>query len=376
VIGHTTCEDRRVNRAQGASAPPGVAGENSKKSAVRVGALDVGTHAAKLLVMEVRFTPGELALRPLARVGIVTRLGAGRADPTDPIPAAAAARAGEAIRELRAQARALAVERWVAAGTGVLRRAVNGDEVARRLAGIWGGPLPVLRAEWEAALAVLGARAGVRRNPPLVVVDLGGGTTEVITLAPPHLELRSLGLGCLDLAERFFRGEAPVGEARAGLEEALGREIPAAFARSLEGGQATWLGVGGTVTALATLDCDLPKHDPDRVHGHRLTCEAVDRLAQDLAARGSVLGLRGGGDRQAATVLLAGALLLRHLLWRHRVSSLVTSTWGLRHGLLLHHCFEGTIGSEPTPEAVAGWSLPRIRGVAHRAGRGDGGKSR
>ena len=323
----------------------------SKNTTERLAALDIGTHAAKLLVVEARRDPSGLELQPLLRAGIVTRLGAGMAGGGG-IQAAAEGRARGAMAELVDRARALSARTWVAAGTGVLRRAPNGSAVARRLGAAFEIEVPVLRPETEAALSILGARAGAGAVPPILGVDLGGGSTELIFLGVDSgrghgFGVRSLDLGCLQLAERYFPPGGRSGRRGvASLRRALARALPGPILRARSGPPPSWLAIGGTATALATMDLGLSEHDPDSVHGHRLTGAAIARLAAGLSAeleapgRAAADGTRRPFHRQPGPVLLAGALLLGHLMAMHSVREVVTSTFGLRHGLVL-----GELGS-------------------------------
>jgi exopolyphosphatase/pppGpp-phosphohydrolase len=362
-------EDRRVKRAREAAAQPRIGPDNSKNTTERLAALDIGSHAAKLLVVEARWDPSGLELRPLLRAGIVTRLGAGAGGGTGgrPISAAAEARARGAIAELIDRARALSARTWVAAGTGVLRRAPNGRAVARRLGAALGIELPVLQAETEAALSILGAGAG--HVPPILGVDLGGGSTELIFLGVDSgrgqaFGVRSLDLGCLHLAERYLstRGDRSGCRGVATLRRALARALPGPILRASSGPRASpsWLAIGGTATALATMDLGLSEHDPERVHGHRLTGAAIGRLAAGLITeleapgRPAADGARLPFHRQPGPILLAGALLLGHLMTMHSVREVVTSTFGLRHGLVL-----GELGSRGRSRASRGRGDPR-----------------
>jgi len=360
-------EDRRVKRAREAAAQPRIGPNNSKNTTERLAALDIGTHAAKLLVVEARRDASGLELRPLLRAGMVTRLGAEVGGGRRPISGAAEARAQGAIAELVDRARALSARTWVAAGTGVLRRAPNGGAVARRLGAALGIELPVLRAETEAALSILGARAGAgSMPPPLLGVDLGGGSTELIFLGVDSerglaFGVRSLELGCLQLAERYLStgGEWSGRRGVATLRQALARALPGPILRASSGSPPSWLAIGGTATALATMDLGLTEHDPERVHGHRLTDAAIARLAAGLISELEAPGEPEADGtrpfhRQPGPVLLAGALLLEHLMTKHSVREVVTSTFGLRHGLVL-----GELGSRGRSRASRDWGDPR-----------------
>jgi exopolyphosphatase / guanosine-5'-triphosphate,3'-diphosphate pyrophosphatase len=356
-----------VKRAPEAAAQPRIGPDNSKNTTERLAALDIGTHAAKLLVVEARRGPSGIELQPLLRAGIVTRLGAGRSGGMGGgISAAAEGRARGAMAELVDRARALSARTWVAAGTGVLRRAPNGRAVARRLGAALGIEVPVLRPEIEAALSILGARAGAGAVPPLLGVDLGGGSTELIFLGVDSgrglgFGVRSLELGCLQLAERYLSpGGRSSSRGVASLRRALARALPGPILRPPSGPAPSWLAIGGTATALAAMDLGLTEHDPERVHGHRLTGATIARLIAGLSAaleapgRTAADGTGRPFHRQPVPVLLAGALLLGHLMAMHSVREVVTSTFGLRHGLVL-----GELGSRGRSRAGGERSDPR-----------------
>jgi exopolyphosphatase/guanosine-5'-triphosphate,3'-diphosphate pyrophosphatase len=215
---------------------------------------------------------------------------------------------------------------------------------------VWGEELPILHAETEAALATLGARAGTGLEPPLVCVDLGGGSTELVALRgrvrgqrSPRLDIRSFDVGCLVLAERYL-GTSPFSKGVTLLSRALMEAVTPVVPLGEEPGP--WIAVGGTVTALATMNLGLSAHDPDRVHAHRLTREAIARLAERLIESSRDAGSAFAGfHRQPSLGLLAGALLLGHLLSIHAVPGITSSSWGLRHGLVLARALSGRRGT-------------------------------
>jgi exopolyphosphatase / guanosine-5'-triphosphate,3'-diphosphate pyrophosphatase len=331
---------------------------------VRLAALDIGTHAAKLLVADVATTRRGIGFRPLVRLGRVTRLG-GEGGPGRPIPAPAAERAAAASAALLAHARELGVQRVIAAGTGVLRRAPNGRAVARDLARSLRIELPVLEPQVEAALSFLGLRAGLGLDPPLVAVDVGGGTTELIELTAHGLHAHSLDLGCLDLSARHLRGERPRAEELRRVERELVAAVPSPLVSHPRPG---WAAVGGTISGLAAIDLELDAHDPDRTHGHLLKRRALAGIVRRETGRAAGdgepdtgNGERGSwsGERGQREVLLAGAMILLHLLRIHRVTSILASSWGLRQGLLLAAVLapEERAGRDPRRSAIGAFAL-------------------
>ena len=363
--------DREGAGETSGGSPPRAAGGRTAPRRLRLAALDIGTHATKLLVAEVATMPGGIGFQPLARLGKVTRLGAG-SGPGRPIAPDAAARATDASRELLGHAHELGVQRVIAAGTGILRRAPNGRAIAQGIAHSLHLEVPVLEPQVEAALSFLGLRAGLGLDPPMVAVDVGGGTTELIELGQRGLSVCSLDLGCLDLTERYLRGAAPHAEAALGqLDRVLHGAAPGPLASDP---RSVWAAVGGTVSALAALDLGIDHHDPDQTHGHRLTRPALERIVRrelgHAGRNGSIVGIGPAGvEREQGDVLLAGAAILLHLLRIHRVTSVLASSWGLRQGLLLSAVLapEERAGRDPRRSGAGAFALaagPRPEMVA------------
>ena len=298
--------------------------------------IDVGTNTTLLLVARPR--PG----RPLAEAEVlaeaaeITRLGRGIGG-DGKLGATGIALTLEALERYRQvaldQGAAIA-----AIGTEALRRAPNASdflgEAARRL----GSPVEVIDGEREAALTF---RAVAESFPAEVaagrtmVVDIGGGSTEVVVSVRGEVRTRrSLPIGSVRLHERHVRHDPPA-ESELG---AITADVEAALdtaAEAFAGGSPDLLvGVAGTVTSLAAMSLHLESYDPARVHGSRLTRAALEteiaRLrAATQAERERIVGL----DPKRADVILAGALVLLGIVRRSSVSEVRVSDRGIRWGL-------------------------------------------
>jgi exopolyphosphatase/guanosine-5'-triphosphate,3'-diphosphate pyrophosphatase len=151
-------------------------------------------------------------------------------------------------------------------------------------------------------------------------VDVGGGSTELISAN----ERISLDLGSVRVTERYLQGDPPALEQLHAAAHAVSEALPALEPRDA-------VGVAGTITSLAALE--LGGYDPERVHGHRLSREAVETQLERLAAvplteRRELPGL----EPERAPVIVGGAVIVREVLDRYGLAGLEVSERDLLHG--------------------------------------------
>jgi exopolyphosphatase/guanosine-5'-triphosphate,3'-diphosphate pyrophosphatase len=290
--------------------------------------IDIGTNTTLLLVA--RTTP---TVEVLADRAEITRLGRGigRHGELDP---EAIARTLAALREYAAIAHGHGA-RVAAVGTEALRRAANAEAFLGPAADILGADVEVIDGQREAALtfrAVLASFADVATGE-LVVVDIGGGSTEIVLATDGKVRFRvSLPLGSVRLTEAHVRHDPPTAAEQASIAATIDAAIrPVPFAR----GPATLVGVAGTVTSLAAMALELTSYDAARVHGHRLSRGDLGRQLARLgeaaqAERERMIGL----DPRRADVIHAGALILDRIADAAGVPEIRVSDRGIRWGLL------------------------------------------
>jgi exopolyphosphatase/guanosine-5'-triphosphate,3'-diphosphate pyrophosphatase len=296
---------------------------------MRLAAIDVGTNTTLLLLAEGQ---GPADVRVLAERAEITRLGRGIGG-DGRLGTEGIERTVAVLTEYAALAREHGAV-VAAVGTEALRRAPNADDFLEPAAQALGVPVEVIDGEREAALSYRaaassfpGAAAG-----SMVVVDIGGGSTEIICSERGEVQFRrSLPLGSVRLTERHVRHDPVAPEELA----ALTAEVRETLHTLPLGGAATLVGTAGTVTSLAAMDQRLTSYDPALVHGYRLKLAALEGLTATLASstqpdREQMPGL----DPRRADVILAGATLLLEIVRRARVQQVVTSDRGLRWGLL------------------------------------------
>lgn len=237
----------------------------------------------------------------------------------------------------RARSHGIAPEQVRAVATSAARRAMNAPTWFAKVQRELGLRIRVITGDEEARLTWLGSLRDLQLPPgPRLVVDLGGGSTELVLGEDGVVSRRvSLEIGSVRLTEAFLPGSLhgaadPGGLAR--MRHHIDAEL-AAFPMSPA--PRVVIGVAGTVTTLATMALGLARYDAERVHGSRLTrvdlARFVDRL---LAATPDARRAMVPASPERADWLVAGATVLDRVLAAARRPSLVVSDRGLRYGLL------------------------------------------
>jgi exopolyphosphatase/guanosine-5'-triphosphate,3'-diphosphate pyrophosphatase len=296
---------------------------------MRVGVVDLGTNSTRLLLADVDGG----AVRELDRRLTITRLGEG-VDSGRRILPGAIARVRNVLVDYRRAAEEAAAERVLAFGTSAVRDAENGEAFLGEIEWGFGFATRLLSGEEEARLTFRGVAAGRPVSGATLVVDVGGGSTELVIGDSAGIAFhRSLDVGCVRLTERFLAGDPPAqselaacgAHVRALLAEHVPRVRPSAA-----------IGVAGTVATLATLDLELDAEVPELVHGHVMT---IDWLAEELAslacASVSELRARRGIHPDRAPVIVAGTIVVLEILRHLGLPSLEVSEHDVMHGAAL-----------------------------------------
>ncbi|MGI8875680.1 MAG: exopolyphosphatase [Egibacteraceae bacterium] len=301
-------------------------------AATAVAAVDVGTNSVRLLVAE---PGGDRHLTRVVREVRITRLGKG-IDATGHLDDAALERTLSVIGDYAAIWRRRGVERARIAATSAIRDAADRDRFFDGVRERTGVDAVVLSGKQEAATAFLGATAAVRGEAPYLVLDIGGGSTELILgdLAPVASTSRQLG--CVRLTERALPSDPPT---RAELDAAAAiaaAQLDAAAMQVHPEKARTLVGVAGTVTTLAALHLGLDAYEPERIHGTRLPRPAVAALVARLgamtAAQRAALGPMAPGRED---VIVGGAIILACAMARFDFTEVLVSEADILDGLAI-----------------------------------------
>jgi exopolyphosphatase/guanosine-5'-triphosphate,3'-diphosphate pyrophosphatase len=303
-----------------------------------VAAIDLGTNAFRLLVADVDLD-GRLTVRHVHRV--FPRLGEGVGG-TGRLTEGAIARSMAALEEIRAVVDRFAIDVVVPVATSAIREAANAADFLDRARMETGFDVEVISGTEEARRTWLGVRAGCavvgRAVGDAVVMDIGGGSTELISVRGGEFhDAISLDLGVVKLTERCVRHDPPREDElrRLGAEarEALREAIPV---RDASGPAPAVIGTAGTVTAAAVLHLGLTHYEPALIHDRLIPRSAVRDVAARLAGMPAAERRRLPSlDRGREDVILAGLAILGETLDLFGADEVRVSEYGLREGLVI-----------------------------------------
>jgi len=306
----------------------------------RLAVLDLGSNTTRLYLCR-----GVGALGPEGeRISTITALRRG-AGPDGTLAEAALARLETALAAYGERLRDFRPGLVAAVGTSAVRDAPNRAEVDRLVRRHAGVPLTVISGEREAELAYRGARLAVDGDGPAMVIDVGGGSTELVrgTAAGPE-GVVSLQVGAVRCTEALLGGDPPLPEQLAALRAAVAGLLPDALARI--GGPAPAVGVAGSATTLGAIH--LGGYDPDRVHGLRLETGVVAAIAERLAAMPlAELMELPGLEPARAPVIVAGAVVVATVLEVAGLPDLLVSERDILEGAAMA-ALDGTLVSDGT----------------------------
>lgn len=273
----------------------------------RLAVVDVGSNSVRLFLCEGADRAGPVGVRRSTVIGLRRGAAADGALAPDALE-----RLEDALAAYADEAAAFAPDRVVAVCTSAVRDAPNRALVVGALERLLSAETHVLSGEREAALSFSGASLAVDHDAQVLVIDVGGGSTELVTgAAGVRRSAVSLDLGAVRHTERHVHSDPPA----PGELAAVRREAIDAVAAHREPGDAdrVAVAVAGTATTLAAID--LGGYDPRRVHRHRMTLGRVRQIADALGAvplarRREIPGL----EPARAGVIPAGATILAAVL--------------------------------------------------------------
>jgi exopolyphosphatase / guanosine-5'-triphosphate,3'-diphosphate pyrophosphatase len=338
----------------------------SVRGGVRVAAIDCGTNSLRLLIADVDPQAGQLT--DVDRRMEIVRLGQG-VDATGRLAPEPLARTFRALEQYAAAIGDAGAQDVRMVATSATRDAANADEFVGGVTRILGAAPEVLSGDEEAFLSFIGATAELAvaggqppsrfPEPPYLVVDIGGGSTEFVcgpgwthpanlsgadtrpasrlgagSLIADPIAALSVDIGCVRLTERYLHGDPPapgeISAATAAVDAALdtvAEKVPVATARTL-------IGLAGSVTTVAGIALGLSRYDPGEIHRAAIPAAqvhsvTVELLGQTRRQRASIGVMHPG----RADVIGAGALVLDRVLTRFGFASVVASEHDILDGI-------------------------------------------
>jgi exopolyphosphatase / guanosine-5'-triphosphate,3'-diphosphate pyrophosphatase len=299
---------------------------------MRIGVVDIGTNSTRLLVADVV----DGVVEEVERLTTVTRLGQG-VDASGALAEEAMERVFATLTRYRERIDAHDCEATVGVLTSAVRDATNGTEFTQVVRDRFGLDAHTISGDEEARLTYLGATSEGPPEVPVAVVDIGGGSTEVVlgegTEVPFHVSAQA---GVVRMTERHLHDDPPRHEQLEALADDVREVLAAAVPPDVRDAVQGAIAVAGTATSCAAIAQQLDPYDPERVHGYMLelgTCERMlAELAQmPLADRREVKGLHP--DR--APTIVAGVVILIEALRLLGLEATKVSERDILHGAAL-----------------------------------------
>jgi len=296
---------------------------------MRVASIDIGTNAVLLLIADI---DDNSVIKPVEHQQRFPRLGK-EVDYKYIISPSAFETVTNVLNEYKNLSQQYEVDTIIACATSAVRDSSNKNEFIKHLKEITGIYVEVLSGEDEALLTYKGAVSGLTtHNKQIVVLDIGGGSTEISFKRDNVFIFHSLQIGAVRLTERYFKHNPPTDEEI----QLTNAAILSEFLRlgDIEFSSYFLVGVAGTVTTLACLDQDLNEFDVKRVSGYRLTYECVEEWSNKLIKmKSSQIRSLSNTTEGRADILPAGVLILRNFMKQFNSKEILVSERGLRYGM-------------------------------------------
>jgi exopolyphosphatase/guanosine-5'-triphosphate,3'-diphosphate pyrophosphatase len=298
----------------------------------RVAAIDCGTNSIRLLVADL--DRGHLA--DVVRETRIVRLGAG-VDRTGMLAPDALERTRVALHDYAATIAGHDVDRVRMVATSATRDASNRADFVAMVVSELGIEPDVVTGLDEARLSFAGASSVLPADSgPLLVADIGGGSTELVRGGNGDLRACSMDVGCVRLTERHLHAEPPTPDQVEAVVADVRSAIDSARLHVPIDSPARFVGVAGTVTTIAAIALELPAYDRSAVHGARIDAVTITEItarliAMSRAERAAIPVMHPG----RVDVIVAGALVLRTLLEQSGAVAVIASEHDILDGIAL-----------------------------------------
>jgi exopolyphosphatase / guanosine-5'-triphosphate,3'-diphosphate pyrophosphatase len=299
----------------------------------RIAALDIGSNSIRCIIAEVS-KDGKFKIMDDEKATV--RLGEGLSV-TGMISNDASERAVEAIRRFRQLLDGLKVQIVEAIATSAVRTAGNGKELIKTLSDELGHEIRIISGEEEAELTASSALANFdmygKRH---VMVDIGGGSVEIVTASGNHVEeFYSLELGAVVMTDRFIKSDPTTESELKKLQRHIRTSVKQSGANkklSID----SLIGSGGTFTALGYMTKQMKKDNFVSIHGYEvLRADVIHLLAmlsrKDLKGRQTIPGL----NQDRADIIVAGLAVIDEIMDSFDVNRILINERGIREGLLI-----------------------------------------
>ncbi|MFZ7121649.1 MAG: Ppx/GppA family phosphatase [Eubacteriaceae bacterium] len=274
----------------------------------RYAVIDIGTNSSRLLIADAENNK----IIKKQKYLMSTRMGQG-VDKNRIINNDAINRNIEALVEIKKISEKQSVEEYIVFGTSALRDAKNGYEFASLLKKTLGLSIDIIDGQMEAEYAFLGVGAQYNEEN-IIIMDIGGGSTEIVLgHKGKMMETNSINVGSVRMTEKFITSDPPKNEELKCIEDYLEDELQGISNHSTN--DIKLIAIGGTATTISSINLNLDKYLPHKIHDSKVTINELNNIINDLISKNNeerkkIIGL----NPQRSDVIIAGTIIAKKIM--------------------------------------------------------------
>ncbi len=298
---------------------------------MKIGAIDIGTNSMRLLVCD--FINDELLNRK--KFVNTTRIGKG-VDEYGFISQEAIRRNIDALKEFYKLSKSEGCDYIYCIGTSALRDSKNGDDFVRIAKEEIGIDIEIISGEEESNLGFLGVLKGANENDDILVIDIGGGSTEFILGNMDGIKFsKSENVGALRMTEKFLTTDIVDNYEFDMMSEFIENEIRETLESLKEKHINKIVGIGGTITSLSAINQELEVYSMEKIHNSVVTIDDIENILQNLKKmtlndKKSLKGLQS----KRADIITAGVKILHIIMKKLELREIIVSEYDNLEGLI------------------------------------------
>lgn len=298
---------------------------------MKIGAIDIGTNSMRLLVCD--FINDELLNRK--KFINTTRIGKG-VDEHGFISQEAIRRNIDALKEFYKLSKSEGCDYIYCIGTSALRDSKNGDDFVRIAKEEIGIDIEIISGEEESNLGFLGVLKGANENDDILVIDIGGGSTEFILGNMDGIKFsKSENVGALRMTEKFLTTDIVDNYEFDMMSEFIENEIRETLESLKEKHINKLVGIGGTITSLSAINQELEVYSMEKIHNSVVTIDDIENILQNLKKmtlndKKSLKGLQS----KRADIITAGVKILHIIMKKLELREIIVSEYDNLEGLI------------------------------------------
>lgn len=298
----------------------------------KMASIDIGTNSMRLLIAE-----GDTELKNRRKYINITRLGHG-VDHNGYIDDETMERNLKALYEFVQVAKREQIDEIEVIGTSALRDSKNRQEFIDRARILSGVNVKVIEGAEEARLGFYGAITGLKKKGYILLIDIGGGSTEFILGSYDEgiLFLRSVDIGAVRLTEKFIGHSDPVSEIlRDEMRGYILNEIRNIFLSLKKYQVDEVIGIGGTITTFSAMIQGMKEYDMEKIHHSRLNRKQVEETLAMLANKSLEERMMVDGlQPKRADIIVAGGMILSVIMDLFSIENMMVSEYDNLEGAL------------------------------------------